>query len=466
MIARVFHGATLNPGRKNRIELSRMAKKDTKTLRGVSSETFEAFVKKAASKEYEQAVKSDINVKDIISDILENNSNSSPTVGVSLFKSFVARELDTLGSELVKGVLVGMRDRYQRNYPAQLCVLHNTENADPHGFEVSTWDTRLLYKGVREQLPEPCDIELSVKRNEEYNNLEAASVENYSEIDDDTLRDFLKARAVNPSEITENDKYLVFVFKGVIDKIQPVSRFEDGEVTGVYRVVETNGLTDPVAHPVLQIKMLKSMSSDGKVSVMSTVVFDRCRNTVPNIMIDDVIDLCNEAAKRYSEPRSQAEWVENGLKGREIIVVGIVTSYKFVRDNKYGETVFLNIGGVCLMDYEKPFEMTEVVPAAASRKKGEPAKPAETAEPAEKKTRGKRKETKPDSEEEAAPEKAPSQVEVIADKILDYCATLKISPDELSLGEAIEKIAPDAKGTIVSASLNHARKLANPDTKM
>lgn len=431
-----------------------MAKKDAKTLRGVSADAFEAFLKKAAAKDYEQAAKSEIDVKKIISGILENNPASSPAVGVSLFKSFVARELDILGSELYTGVLVGMRDQYQKNRPAQLCILYNDSQRDPPGFEVSSWDTRLLYNGVREHLPEPCNIELAANRNAKYNSLEAASVESYSPIADDDFRVFLKERAVNPGDINENDKYNVFVFKGVIDKVQPVSRFEDGEVTGVYRVVERNGLTDPIAHPVLQIKMLKSLSSDGKVSTLPTVIFNRCRNTVPNIMIDDVIDLCNEAAAKYTEPRSQAELVENGLKGREVMVVGIVTSYKFVRDTQYGETVFLNIGGVCIIDFEAPVEISDV-------KQTGPGSEV-------KKTREKRglaggKAKKVDEATAAPPEKPYSKVDELVDKILKYCATLKISPDELSLDEVSGMVDPDVQGSVVLTALKCARDIADPD---
>jgi len=430
-----------------------MAKKEGNTLRGVDAETFETFLKKNAGKMYEEAVGAEIDIHKIIDDILKNNADSSPTVGVSLFNSAVMRELDEIDSETVQGVFVGMRDRYQKNYPAHMCIL-DLENGGT-GFEVSTWDTRLMYNGVREQIPEPCYIRMSVKRNKEYGNFEATSVEEYKPMTDDQFREFLKPIAINPGETSTEDKYQVLVFKGIVDKVQPVSRFEEKEAVGVYRVVESNGLTNPIPHPVFQIRLLKSASSDG-VDTIATVIFDRCRNTVPNIMVDDIIDLCNEAVTRYTEPRSQAEWVQNGLRGREVLIVGIVTSYKFVRDNQYGETAFVNIGGVCILDLNPPIGIGEAEPQPEPEKPKEKKRSRRSAkeEPKEEKA----KETPKEEKRVVAPTQG-AGIETIVEKIIDYCDTLKITPDDISLGEVIEKIESDATAAVVNAALKRARDL-------
>jgi hypothetical protein len=171
---------------------------------------------------------------------------------------------------------------------------------------------------------------------------------------------------------------------------------------------------------------------------------------------DDIIDLCNEAVTRYTEPRSQAEWVQNGLRGREVLIVGIVTSYKFVRDNQYGETAFVNIGGVCILDLNPPIGIGEAEPQPEPEKPKEKKRSRRSAkeEPKEEKA----KETPKEEKRVVAPTQG-AGIETIVEKIIDYCDTLKITPDDISLGEVIEKIESEAPAAVVNAALKRARDL-------
>ena len=140
-------------------------------------------------------------------------------------------------------------------------------------------------------------------------------------------------------ELDGGDELHVVVVKGRISFVRAATRWKDKEKDGEWQIYIPNQHDPAVMHPVMQI----SLETDNGNSVR--VTFDRQRNAVPTVMVEDFVALCQDAVAASTEPGEQAKFFGEIMRGREVIVVGFMTKY-----TPQTEINYIDIGGYAIFD--------------------------------------------------------------------------------------------------------------------
>jgi len=377
-----------------------------------------------------------INAEAIIARHKPNIDKYGTSTGVAFAASRLREAILEANSESVTGMMVGARDRFGTNAPMRMPILSSKGDH----MEVVNWGAQVKLGDSKVDVPFPCVANLHILADGEYRgvpNIRLISAEKFENLSvpDTILR--LGKIAKTVGELDGGDELHVVVVKGRISFVRAATKWKDKEKDGEWAIYLPNQHEPTVMHPVMQI----SLETDGGNSVR--VTFDRQRNAVPTVFVEDFVSLCQDAVKNSTEPSEQAKFFGECMRGRNVIVVGFITKY-----TPASEVNYIDIGGYAIFDakvgsqtlpgkskaaQEEPEDEPEDVPVASSKKTAkEPSKPAK---------KGK-----------AGGETFDS----LKDKARKYCDVLGISVSNLTV-EQMTQLAPNKSKGFLEEVLNELK---------
>jgi hypothetical protein len=248
----------------------------------------------------------------------------SLATGVAIGVNVVKAKIRECEADKFIGLLVGMKDRADSNRPISLMLVRS----DGDHKEVGTWRYRVQCGTEKIDLPIPSKVVLNCTVNSKYNSIGLESIDTYTPVSKGEAVTNLRSVAVPPSELTEDHLYKVVVVRGKISAIRPATVFVDKKPAGFHPVLVENQRDDPLLVPVCQIEL---ETDDHKVVKLA---FEPQRFGCPTFMVDDFVDLTNDANETTSIPNDQVEMMKYGLIGREVLGVGVVTRVAMINQRK------------------------------------------------------------------------------------------------------------------------------------
>jgi hypothetical protein len=334
-------------------------------------------------------------------------------------------------SETIKGLLVGQRDRFGTNSPVRIPVLSSTGNH----IDVINWGTSVKYGDSKIEIPFPSVATLKVINEGEYKgvpNIRLVAMDSYEELSVSDVVTKLNKIAKSVGEIDGGDELRVVVVKGKIKFINPATKWKDKEKDGSWQIYMPNQKDAPVSHPVMQI----SLENEGGNQVRA--VFDRQRNAVPTIAVEDFVELCIDAVAYNSDPVEQAKFLGELVRGRDVIIVGFMTKYTPQANINY-----IDIGAYAMYDgspsTQASLEKTKPEGKSAAKKPASTGKPASAGKPA------------PATKTAPAGKAKVSPADKLKDKIRSYVEIFGVTMNDIDADGMIEHFKLEGvleKGTV------------------
>lgn len=269
--------------------------------------------------------------------IIENQIAENEKYGTSTISRFaetaIRRELEAANAETVEGIILGSRDRHGRNWPRR----HSIIRSDGEHMEVSTWDGSLpAGDGTEREIPSGNIVSMDVDYDEEYDSYEGRRLNSVRDLDVDGLVDNLSKVAMSPADLTAGDEYETRVVSGSIQYINAQTVFTDGEPDGDGQIMmeDDRGQLRPHFEVVLE--------TEGEARFRAHV--ERQSYGRPYFEVPDLEALCVDAYERYEEPDRQAQFVSDGLRGVDVILVGNVSGYNRDRDGDGNPVTYIDMG--------------------------------------------------------------------------------------------------------------------------
>jgi len=362
----------------------------------------------------------DVDVRAVLEKAKPGIDKYGRKAGISIGVSKVKEAILEATSDIVKGIIVGERDRWGSNTPIRIPVL---SSSGKH-IEVINWGNEVKYGDKRIHMPFPAKVELKVMDDGDYNgqkNLRVVSIESYEPLSIGDTINKLNRIAITPSEIGFGNENSVVVVRGKIGYIGPAARWTaERTKAGDWPVYLDNALDNPKKHIVMQI----TLREEGENRVRAT--FDRQRNAVPTVAVEDLEMRCQDAVAESTSPRDQAKAVGEAMRDREVIIVGYLTKIRRSEDFTY-----IDIGASAIFDAESTVQTKLVSPSKGSDSEDEGVE--EDVKPAKQETK---KETK-------APAKSPTKKSKIAEVkeiIAQYADLTGVEPASMN-AEELRKVA-------------------------
>jgi hypothetical protein len=334
------------------------------------------------------------------------------STGVAYANARLKEAVIEANSETIKGLIVGQRDRYGTNAPMRIPVLTSTGDNS----EVILWGHTVKSGDSKIELPIPSVATMRVITEGDYKgvpNVRLVSIEKYDNLSiPDTVARLTKI-AKSPGELGGEDELSVVVVKGRIAFITPCTKWKGKEKDGNWPVYLPNQRDNPAHHPVMQV-IFETQSGN-----IARAAFDRNRNAVPTVAVEDLEEICQDALGQSTEPVEQARFVSNIFHGREVIIVGFMTKYSSQADVNY-----IDIGAYAIFDAAIGKQAT-LAPAKSAAKKPAPVEDDDEDEAEE------TPKAKPAAKKPAA--KAGDDVK---EKIRQYCDAIGIEPGKLPITDA------------------------------
>ena len=257
----------------------------------------------------------------------------------------------------ISGILAGMRDVYGTGQPVRFAILKK----DGRHVEVSSFDTRLPMEGTKVSLSVPSQVTIAADYDEEYNSYNAVSLVSHAPISKEMFMNALNSVAKSPGKIRAEDKGSVVVIRGVIQYVNPAPRWKNRAFDGEEIVWQMNQRRTPQGHPVLRLKLYEENTQVGgaQIPVSVSATISHMKNVVPIVEIPDLAGMCQYAVTAVEDPRDQARMVQDVVQGREVLIVGRVSSYEPKPDKTY---VNLDVHTVYQVDGPKPTGLESAEP--------------------------------------------------------------------------------------------------------
>lgn len=278
--------------------------------------------------------------------IIENQIAENSKYGVSTISRFaetaIRREYEAANAETIEGIVLGSRDRHGRNWPRR----HSVVRSNGEHLEVSTWSGSLpAGDGTEMEIPSGHVVSMDVDYDEEYDSYEGARINEVRELSVLELADNLQKVAMSPDDITAGDEYETRVVRGEIQFVNPQTVFEDGEPAGDGEIMaeDDRGQLRPHFELVL--------SGEGETRFRAHV--ERQSHGKPYFAVPDLEALCVDAYQKYEEAERQAQFVSDGLRGVEVVLVGNVSGYNRDRDGDGNPVTYVDMGLTGMVGIER-----------------------------------------------------------------------------------------------------------------
>lgn len=379
------------------------------------------------------------------SEIVGNLSDKLEKYGekraLSIATAAINREIKNLDKEFVtvKGIVVGSTDRFGSKSPVTYHCLDNKGKP----FKVATWDHNLITF--------PNIVEVKGEINQKYGNIIVDEVLSTDSVKNNIAEKLSTVAMTVQSDFTYVEQYQVIAIKGIIRWVNPAAKFKNKERDGSYEIMETKEYPNADLHPVLDIS-LDPMESSNRVNIQ----LKRQRAGNPLVNIEDFVEIVKDGYdQNRGDPKKQAKYVEDALRGVEIIAVGEVSSIKEVwsaENSRMDNFVNISVSYVEEIGFDGESIKKPVNPPKEeeTHKKETPPKKEEKPKK-QKKSEEKTKETSKEPVEDADK----NYGEVVKD-IVTLAKILKRHPNEITPTEIRNSLEVKLTDTVIKAAIEKA----------
>jgi len=370
---------------------------------------------------------------EIINGISDKLGKYGEKRALSIAAAAINREVRNLEKEFitVKGIVVGSTDRFGSKSPVTYHCLDNKGKP----FKIATWDHNLITF--------PNIVEVRGEVNSKYGNIIVDEVLSTDSVKSSISEKMATVAMTVNSDFTYVEQYQVVPVKGIIRWINPAAKFENKEKVGSMEIMETKEYPNADLHPVLDIS-LDPMESPNRINIQ----LKRQRAGNPLVNIEDFLEIVKDGYNQNrGDPKKQAKYVEDALRGVEVVAIGEVSSIKEVWNAETSKMDnFINIS----VSY-----IEEIGFNGESIKK--PVNPPKK-EASPKKEKTPKKEKKPEKQsksEEATPDKDKDYGDVVKD-IVTLAKILKRHPNEITPTEIRNSLEVKLTDTVIKAAIEKA----------
>jgi len=370
---------------------------------------------------------------EIINGISDKLGKYGEKRALSIAAAAINREVRNLEKEFitVKGIVVGSTDRFGSKSPVTYHCLDNKGKP----FKIATWDRNLITF--------PNIVEVRGEVNSKYGNIIVDEVLSTDSVKSSISEKMATVAMTVNSDFTYVEQYQVVPVKGIIRWINPAAKFENKEKVGSMEIMETKEYPNADLHPVLDIS-LDPMESPNRINIQ----LKRQRAGNPLVNIEDFLEIVKDGYNQNrGDPKKQAKYVEDALRGVEVVAIGEVSSIKEVWNAETSKMDnFINIS----VSY-----IEEIGFNGESIKK--PVNPPKK-EASPKKEKTPKKEKKPEKQsksEEATPDKDKDYGDVVKD-IITLAKILKRHPNEITPTEIRNSLEVKLTDTVIKAAIEKA----------
>lgn len=369
---------------------------------------------------------------EIINSISDKLGKYGEKRALSIAAAAINKEVRNLEKEFVtvKGIVVGSTDRFGSKSPVTYHCLDNKGNP----FKVATWDHNLITF--------PNIVEVRGEVNSKYGNIIVDEVLSTDSVKNNIAEKLATVAMTVDSDFTFVEQYQVISIKGVIRWINPAAKFENKEKVGSMEIMETKEYPNADLHPVLDIS-LDPMESPNRVNIQ----LKRQRAGNPLVNIEDFLEIVKDGYEQNrGDPKKQAKYVEDALRGVEVVAVGEVSSVKEVWNAETSKMDnFINVS----VSYIEEIGFNgESIKKPVNPPKKEPQPKKEEAPKKEKKTEKK-------STQEESSDKDKDYGDVVKD-IVTLAKILKRHPNEITPSEIRNSLEVKLTDTVIKAAIEKA----------
>lgn len=309
----------------------------SKKMRDITVDEYVSRVLGSDSDLEKKVKMNDIDAKDVLGKAKPSFDKYSVGTGVSFGCARLREAIEKKNSSQIKGIAAGQRDRYGTNTPVRIPVIRSNNDH----LEVVLWGTSIKVGDAKVELTFPSLVTFNVveEKSDKYESLRLVDAETYTPMNIVDAVDKLSSVAIGVGELSNEDLYKVVVVRGKIAFVGASPKFQNKEKVGDWGVYLENQRDHPQKHVVLKVTLASENNQQARIT------FERQRNAVPAIYVEDLEALCSDAASSDDDPNTQARIVGQGIKDRDVIVVGCVTKHQ-----NYEGMAYYDIGAYGIYD--------------------------------------------------------------------------------------------------------------------
>jgi hypothetical protein len=375
-----------------------------------------------------QAEEAGVDVDGVIEETVAQRSDYGAATVKRFVVSALNRQIEAASAETVKGLLCGSRDRHGKNWPRR----HALIKSDGQHIEASTWDGSLpTPDGSEIDIPAGAAVEIGLEHDAEYDSYEAKQIHSVNQLSRADLSDRLTSVAKKPSDLRSGDEYSIVAVHGEIAFVNPQTVFADGEPQGDGPVM----LEDERGQPKPHFEVV--LDEDGDTRVRGHA--EQQRYATPYFDLEDFDRLVRDAHSDFDTPENQAGFLNDALRGREVVLIGNVNSYDKNRSQgqtkKYVDVAVAGLIGVERDDQDGDTGVSEAheSPNADSVQKTDDGDGADSAGSGDKPETG--------------------SIEEVAGDVAQYASLVGMSKSDLSPEVLRENTEIDAPDSVLEAAI-------------
>jgi hypothetical protein len=432
-----------------------------KYIRDVTLEEYTKAVLETDSDLDKKIRQAEIDPSEILTaEFKEGIDKYTAAAGLSLGRSTLRDALQEKMSTEVKGLVVGMRDRYGAKSPIRYPIL----KSDGNHLEVSHFGITVKKGNSKIEISFPSIVTAKIlesdwKGKPVFNLIALTAIE---PVQMEKALSMIQRVAKTVDKLHPDDEGAVVVLKGRIGFVEPTPIFKDGERVGEYPILLENSRDVPQKIPVLQV----SLNAEGGANRVR-VTFDRQHSAMPTISVDDMMELASEAVQRAPDnPVEQAKFVGQGLIGRDVLVVGYLGKFKTINNNNY-----IEVGGYAIYDMPGSADQNWFGVGGKAVAKEPEDEPDDEPEPVKEPVKETKKEPKKEEKKEEKPKKKDSSSKAMealgnvkvkdADSLKvwlkNYCLLLKIDIDDVDAGIVMSILKTDLPESVIQETIDELR---------
>jgi len=394
-----------------------------------------------------EAEQADVDVDGVIESVAEEREQYGIGTQTRFAQAELNRQIEAADSETIKGILMGCRDRFGRNWPRRYSLVRS----NGEHIELSSWEGTLPGpKGNDVELAPGAVAAIGADYNDEYEDWQAERVESLTPLDKPELMDRLKTIAKRPSDLSRSDEYETDVVTGEIAFVNPQTVFRNGEPQGDGPVMMDDDREPPQKQPHFEV----ALSDDGGTRVRGHL--ERQRYGEPHVDLPE-IEMLLQDAQDAGSPESQASFLQAALEGLEVVMVGNVSSVDTTRDDDGNKRTYVDVACTAIVAGERSGEATAEGMADTDGESDTESEQADADDDA-----GEPEAQPSPDDSEPAQTGVSADVEDVADDIATAARLQGAVPEDLTLAD-VKEMAPELADDHPDEVLTHAVKSLSDD---
>lgn len=400
----------------------------------------------------EEAEAAGVDIDTVVRETIEEYDDYGVRSLARFAKSALESQIEAESAEEIKGLIMGSRDRHGKNWPRNHSILRSSGNH----LEVSTFGPSVPDEnGTEVRIPVGgAVVTMSCNYDDEYESYEGSRLEEANPLSLEQAVEAASDVALSPGDISKQDEYNIVAVRGTVRYVDTKTVFKDGDPHMEGPVLMEDDRGDAIPHIEITLE-----SEGSNQNVRGGI--ERQSTGRPYIHVPDLERMCEDAIQKYGtgdeeQHEAQANMLQNGLRGMEVLMVGNVNN--FGKNRNDGEvTEYVDIALSALVDVEAAespqSELSEVPDTDDAGDEAEEPDEADETDEAE-------ADDEADETDEADGSGVAAVVEDATQDIVQYCDLIGIDPDGMTVDMVRDNLSgwEDADEEVLYEALREAKE--------